>query len=136
MRRFTAVASGVFALLALSPGRGDASTFTVDPLVQVSGADPFAACTADDVAGQPGTVFPNSVVEPWVEVNPTNPANIVGGYQQDRWSNGGSRGLVSSFSIDGGANWTQVVIPGVNLCSGGTAATGGDFQRSTVRSRR
>jgi hypothetical protein len=131
MRRIMVMAFISSAALALSPERVPASTFTVDPLVQISGADPFAACTADDVAGQPGTVFPNSIVEPWVDVNPTDAANIVAGYQQDRWSNGGSRGLVSSFSTDGGATWTQVVIPKVNLCSGGTVANGGDFQRST-----
>lgn len=131
MRRITTVAFAVSLAVVLAPTRAPASTFTVDPLVQVSGADPFASCTADDVAGQPGTVFPNSIVEPWVDVNPTNPANIVAGWQQDRWSNGGSRGLVSAYSMDGGATWTQVVVPNVNLCSGGTVANGGDLHRST-----
>ena len=35
----------------------------------------------------------NSEVEPWLDVNPTNVANLVGVWQQDRWSNGGARGL-------------------------------------------
>jgi hypothetical protein len=117
--------------LLLCPALGKAGTFTVDPLVVISDGDPLAQCTADDPSGQPGKVFPNSVVEPWVAVNPTSPANIVAGYQQDRWSNGGSRGLVVSVSKDGGSTWTQVVIPKVNLCSGGTAANGGDLHRST-----
>ena len=99
--------------------------------LQVSGASPFAACTADNVTGQPGTNFPNSEVEPWIVVNPTNPQNIVGGWQQDRWSDGGSRGHVAGVSFDGGLTWTPVVVPLVTLCSGGTALNGGDFKRAT-----
>jgi hypothetical protein len=96
-----------------------AGSFTTDPLVQVSGISPFATCTADNVADQPGKNFLNSEVEPWVDINPTNSANIVGAWQQDRWSDGGARGLVAGVSIDGGASWQQVVIPGISDCSGG-----------------
>ncbi len=135
MRRFSTIlkALAVSVLIATAAWAG---TLTVNPFppINISGADQFAACIADDAVHQPGTLFPNSVVEPWVEVNPTNSQNIVAGYQQDRWSNGGSRGLVASVTVNGGAtpaDWTQVVIPKVNLCSGGTVANGGDFQRST-----
>src|SRR5919204_4328871 len=79
-----------------------ASTFTAAPLTQVSGASPFAACTADNAAAQPGFLFLNSEVEPMVDVNPHDAQNIAGGYQQDRWSNGGSRGLVAGVSHDRG----------------------------------
>ncbi|HEY5572573.1 MAG TPA: hypothetical protein VIK64_06100, partial [Anaerolineales bacterium] len=96
-----------------------AGSFTTGPLVQVSGTSPFAACTEDNLAGQTGTNFLDSEVEPWVDVNPTNPSNIVGAWQQDRWSNGGARGLVAGVSLNGGANWQQVVIPGISDCSGG-----------------
>src|SRR4051794_41963720 len=54
---------------------------------------PFAGCTADDPAGQPGTLWQNSEVEPWVDVNPVDQSNLVAFWQQDRWSNGGARGL-------------------------------------------
>ena len=108
-----------------------ATDLTAGPLVQVSGTSPFAACTADDVAGQSGEVFPNSEVEPWIDVNPTDEENIVGMWQQDRWSNGGSRGHVAGVSVDGGSSWAQVVIPKVTVCSGGTAANGGNYQRTT-----
>jgi hypothetical protein len=99
--------------------------------VQVSGTSPFAGCTEDNAAEQSGINFPNSEVEPWIDVNPRNPLNMVGGWQADRWSNGGARGLVAGVSDDGGASWTQVVIPKITVCSGGTAANGGDFQRAT-----
>src|SRR5438067_12670246 len=74
-----------------------ATGFALTPLVQVSDASPFDA-TFD--AGQSGKVFPNSEVEPQVAVDPNNPMHVVGVWQQDRWSNGGSRGLVAGVSTD------------------------------------
>jgi hypothetical protein len=119
-------------LVVVGPLALRAGPFTLGPLVQVSGATPFATCGADDVAGQIArdpsgqrTVFLNSEVEPWVDVNPTNADNIVAFWQQDRWSDGGSRGLVAGVSTNGGTTWTSVVIPGITLCSGGR------FQRAT-----
>src|SRR5512135_3101091 len=75
---------------------------TVDPLTTVSGPSPYASCVNP---GEPGTVYVNAEVEPFVAVNPTEPRNIVGVWQQDRWNNGGSHGLVAGFSFDGGATW-------------------------------
>lgn len=132
MRRVL-IATGVLALavIGLATAWADPPKFTKGPLVQVSGTSPFVSCTEDDVTGQPGTNFLNSEVEPWVDVNPTDPRHIVGGWQADRWSNGGARGLVAGVSSDGGATWKQVVIPKITVCSGGTAANGGDFKRAT-----
>lgn len=130
MRRLQTVV-GFLAVAATGLTTAWAGPFTADPLVLVSGPSPFASCTLDNVAGQPGTNFPNSVVEPWVDVNPTNANNIVAGWQQDRWSNGGARSLLAGVSFDGGATWEKVVIPKITVCSGGTAANGGDFKRAT-----
>jgi len=132
MRRSVMIA-GVLLLAAagLTAAWADPPAFIVDPLVQVSGSSLFASCTADDVAHQPGTNVLNSEVEPILAVNPLNSSNLVGGWQQDRWSNGGSRGLVAGVSFDGGTSWTQVVVPKITLCSGGAAVNGGDFQRAT-----
>jgi hypothetical protein len=113
----------VIVAVALNPAW--AVNFTAGSLVQVTGASPFTGCTADNVAGQSGQVFLHSEVEPWIDVNPMNPDNLVGAVQQDRWSNGGARGLVASRSIDGGVTWTNVPIPGITLCSGGA------YDRST-----
>jgi len=132
MRRSVALAGLLFLVAAgLTAVWADPPTFIADPLVQVSGASLFASCTADDVAHQPGTNVLNSEVEPIIAVDPRNSQNLVGGWQQDRWSNGGSRGLVAGVSTNGGTTWTQVVIPKITLCSGGTSANGGDFQRAT-----
>jgi hypothetical protein len=98
------------------------------PNVKVSGTSPFASCTADDVPGQTGTNFLHSEVEPWVDVSSVDRsgdglADRIGAYQQDRWSNGGARGIVASVFHAGA--WQQVVIPGVSKCSGGA------FDRAT-----
>ncbi len=102
-----------------------AAPLTVGPLVQVSGVSPFAGCTADDVKHQSGTNVLHSEVEPWIDANPFTTGNLLGAYQQDRWSNGGARGLVAAASFDGGSTWATVPIPGITLCSGGT------YQRAT-----
>ena len=95
----------------------------VSPVVLASpGPSPFIACTADHAAAQvaAGSVlFPNSEVEPRSTIDPTDPLNIVGEYQQDRWDDGGARGLVASVSHDGGATWNRVVVPKITKCSGG-----------------
>ena len=56
---------------------------------------------------------------------------MVGVWQQDRWSNGGSRGNVAGVTTNGGATWTIVNALKTSLCTGGTAANGGDYQRAT-----
>jgi hypothetical protein len=95
--------------------------------VQISGPSPFIAadCTADDVENQPGTNYPETEIEPWIDANLADPENLIAGWQQDRWSNGGARGLVSAFSTDGGSSWTSVVVPGISLCSNG------DYERAS-----
>src|SRR6266581_3986649 len=84
-------------------------------LVTVSGPSAYASCLN---AGEPGTNFVNAEVEPYVATNPTNASNIVGVWQQDRWSNGGAHGLVAGFSFDGGATWGETTLP-FNACANG-----------------
>jgi hypothetical protein len=91
------------------------------PVLATPGTSPFANCTADNpsVQQQFSTLYPNAEVEPRASVNPTNSQNIVAEYQQDRWNDGGSRGLVASVTTNGGASWHRVVVPGTAKCSGG-----------------
>jgi hypothetical protein len=128
---FTASLGLAIATVAPATAPASADSLAKGPLVQVSGTSAFLGCTADAVADQSGTVFLNSEVEPWIDVNPTDPDNIVGIWQQDRWSNGGARGLVTGVSFDAGTSWQQVVVPDVTLCSGGTPGGTGDYQRAT-----
>ena len=92
-------------LVVVGTGSAAAGPFTSGPLAQVSGASPIAACDGDD-GNIGGTNFTNSEVEPHVVVDPSNPAVLIGAWQQDRWSNGGSEGLVSATSTNGGTSWT------------------------------
>ncbi|WP_280151880.1 sialidase family protein [Piscinibacter sp. XHJ-5] len=115
---------GSIALVGIATGIAWAdSKVRLGPLVQVSGASPlppFSACGnfAGSVFGG-GINYLHAEVEPWLEVNPTNSKNIVAFYQQDRWSNGGSRANVAASSWDGGATWETVIVPGLSQCSGG-----------------
>lgn len=88
-------------------------------LKRITGPSPFSSCTADDVGAQPGTNYPETEIEPWIDANPSDPRNLIAGWQQDRWSNGGSRGDVSAYTGDGGASWHTVVLPKVTACTGG-----------------
>ena len=123
-------------LLALSIASGvcvtavaaSAGTFAVAPLTGISGPSPFAGCTA---GAAPGSVlYPNAEEEPWVDVNPTNPNNLIAVWQQDRWSDGGAHGLVTAVSHNGGLSWSRT-FPHFSVCAGGTVANGGDFDRSS-----
>ena len=97
------------------------SAAVLGPLVQVSYASPFGALT--NCGNFPGIFnginFLDSEVEPWLSVNPSNPNNIVAFWQQDRWSDGGSRGNVAGVSVDGGTSWEIVPVPGITDCTGG-----------------
>jgi hypothetical protein len=124
----TAAAAAVIGLVVVTAV--SAATFTLGPLVQVSATSPFPA-GCDDFADQSGEVFLNSEVEPWIDVNPVDPNNMIGVWQQDRWSNGGSRGLLAGVTTTGGASWTIVNGFKTSLCTGGTAANGGGYQRAT-----
>jgi hypothetical protein len=103
------------AALALVSGAllAGATTALAGTLVLVSGADPYAGCSN---ANQPGTNYPSAEVEPYVSVNPANQKNLVGVFQQDRWSNGGARGLVAASSSNGGTSWTQSTLP-FSICA-------------------
>jgi hypothetical protein len=101
------------AAVVMAAASAAATAATVDPVV-ASGPSPFASCTI----GGPGTNYVNAEVEPWVAVNPANPSNVIGAWQQDRWSNGGAHGLVAGYSFDGGQTWAQTNLP-FSACAGG-----------------
>ena len=119
-RRAVLAVAAVLFLFASPAGAGPG---TVGPLDKVSGTSPLAACTADDVAAQSGDNFANSEVEPWIASSSVDRSgdgvpDLIAGYQQDRWSNGGARGNFASV-LHGGV-WRQVGIPAVSTCLGGT----------------
>ena len=107
------------AAVLLIPQMAWASSFAASPPVQVSGASPFGEHCGLATRGPTSHVFRDSEVEPWIDVNPANGNNIVGSWQQDRWSDGGSRGLVAGVSKDGGQSWILSPVRGTSKCTGG-----------------
>ena len=77
-RRVLLVFIACLGLALAAVGPVAAGPLTPGPLVQVSGTSAFLGCTADAVTSQSGTVYLNSEVEPWIDVNPTNSSNVVG----------------------------------------------------------
>ena len=101
---------------------------TDDSRVRVTGLSPFpAGCDAAPVTG---ALFTNAEVEPMAAVNPANPDNLIGVWQQDRWSDGGAVGLRTGVSFDGGRSWSLTQAP-FTRCTGGTAANGGNYPRAS-----
>jgi hypothetical protein len=122
------------AALAAAP----AALGAVSPLVQVTGSSPFAVGCAGADHDPTGTVYENDEVEPWVAVDPANPDHVAGAWQQDRWSDGGAHGLVTSTSMDGGATWRGETFADFSRCPlltgfGGAAADdpGSEFDRAS-----
>jgi hypothetical protein len=110
MRRWIVALALSCALLVLATVPALAAT-----VVKVSGPSPYANCSN---AHQTGTNFPSAEVEPFVTANPAVAGNLVGVWQQDRWSNGGAHGLVAGFSKDGGATWGESTLP-FSVCAAG-----------------
>jgi hypothetical protein len=99
-----------------------------DSQVRVTAQSPFApGC---DLALASGIVYAGAEVEPQVAIDPRDPSHLIGVWQQDRWSDGGARGLRTGYSFDGGLTWslTQAAF---SRCTGGNAANGGDYARAS-----
>lgn len=129
MRTFSAaLPAAVAAVIIATP------VLAAARLVVVSGPSPYATCSN---ANQPGTNDVNAEVEPFVSVNPatigTNRVNVIGVWQQDRWSNGGAHGLVAGFSFNGGQSWGETTLP-FSACAPGAILdpfTGGPYNRAS-----
>lgn len=90
------------------------------PEVRVTGRSGYSTC--DTPAEGPGDkVQVQAEVEPRVAVNPANPNNLVGVWQQDRWISGAAHGLVAAASFDGGTTWRGSKLPFSKCAPGGVA---------------
>src|SRR5439155_11247737 len=127
-----AMLAGALCVAACGGGGGGSNDNNVppqlDPQFRVSSVSPFAP-GCDGVPAS-GTLYINAEVEPMISLNPHNPNHLVGVWQQDRWSTGGARGLLSGVSLDGGRTWATRMAA-FSRCTGGTAANGGDYPRAS-----
>jgi hypothetical protein len=119
-------AAAALALLAgplVVGGTAAGAPFAIGPPTIVTGASTLTGCTAGASADF-AAAYDNTEVEPQVAVNPTNPNEIIGVSQQDRWPDGGARGLSSWISRDGGTTWTKLADVPWSACQGGPARFG------------
>ena len=101
----------------LGAGRGWASAGGVEPQPQLQGGCPGAALDSTHVAGD--------VIEAAIAVNPADRRNLVGTWQQDLGFNHGaqrSHRMVARRR----QQWGRRQIPGLTVCTGGTADSASD----------
>lgn len=103
----------------------------------VSTSDPYdtPGCLALDASQEQaaGSInYRNSVVEPQVATDPTNGSDLVGAWQQDRWSDGGAHGLVAAYSSTSGSGWTMSPLP-LSVCYHASGYSGAylNYQRAS-----
>jgi hypothetical protein len=105
------------------PGTAVAHDYVIGPDTEVSGPSTLTACPAG-ASPDFAQAYNDTEVEPQVAVNPTNPTEIVGASQQDRWPDGGARGLTAWRSTNGGTSWTKTPDVPWSACQGGPARFG------------
>jgi hypothetical protein len=133
MRRFLLALAAVVPALGATAVPVGATPLALSPLTDISITSPFPPTCGGATEGSfPGANFnyQDSETEPWLAVSPTNANDVAGFWQQDRWSDGGSHGLVAAVSHDGGASYAYS-WPHFSNCAGGTAANHGNFGRSS-----
>jgi uncharacterized protein DUF5648 len=99
-----------------------------DSQVKLTPATPYAPNC--DGAPLTGALYAGAEVEPQIAADPRDPSHLIGVWQQDRWSDGGARGLSTGYSFDGGLTWS-IAQASFTRCSGGNAGNGGDFARAS-----
>jgi hypothetical protein len=119
--RVSPVASATVAGLlsaAVLTGTAAADPYDLGPDLKVSGPSTLTSCPfgASELFAD---AYDDTEVEPQVAVNPTDPDEIVGATQQDRWPDGGARGLTSWSSGNGGGSWAKLPDVPWSACQGG-----------------
>ncbi|MGW2731628.1 sialidase family protein [Streptomyces sp. NPDC001494] len=122
----TAVTTAALLLNAVAGANPAAADRNPDstPLIKVSRGDPYADCTIGKRSPD-SVVYPGTEVEPYLSVDPRAPKRVVTVFQQDRWNDGGARGLAASWTTDG-HTFHRSALP-FSLCAPG----GADFERAS-----
>lgn len=113
-------AAVLLSTTALAAAPAGAAT---QPVRSISPGDPFAGCTIGAAGGS--VANPSAEVEPWVAADRHDPRRAIGVFQQDRWSDGGAKGLVASSTRDG-RHFAESTLPFSSCAPGGV-----DYQRAS-----
>lgn len=117
------IAGASLVLLSLRPERRPAEIKGSKPGPRVSlPRSPLADC---ETTADASLLNEGGVVEPHLAADPRAPDRLVVAWQQDRWSDGAAKGIVTAASLDGGASWRLSADTGSTECSGGV------FERAT-----
>jgi hypothetical protein len=76
------------------------------------------------------TVDLGSAVQPQVSSNTATPAQLVGVWEQDRWTGIGARAIMTARSTDAGVTWTVPEALGFSACAA-TVGAGAAFDRTS-----
>jgi hypothetical protein len=111
-------------IVSTFPAAGIAGPYQVKNLKPISGPSPFAA-------GCPGAIFDETNItghelEPAIAVNPANRRNIIASWKQDVGPFAPGRSDLVASSRDNGKTWRHSTIPGLTVCTGGTADAASD----------
>jgi Repeat of unknown function (DUF5648) len=101
-----------------------------DSQVRLTARSPFAEGCDQPRQPDVGIAYRGAEVEPQIAIDPRDPSHLIGVWQQDRWSDGGARGLRTGYSFDAGLTWT-IAQAAFTHCTGGNAANGGDYPRAS-----
>ncbi len=110
LRRPAAIVAVALTGALLATGTASAGTTTLGQPAPISGPTPFDACPSSD----PTQFRVNSETETMIAVNPANPRHIATIWQQDRFLQGSSRGIVVAVSLNAGRTWKRVALPGMS----------------------
>jgi hypothetical protein len=112
----TAIAALALALAA--GGTAPAAPYILGPDLNISQPSTLTGCpygASEDFA----EAYDDAEVEPQVAVDPTDHDEITGVSQQDRWPDGGARGLTSWMSTNGAESWAKLPDVPWSACQGG-----------------
>jgi hypothetical protein len=123
--RAVLLGAAVGLLAGCGGGINRSSTSGAGPVsAQVSGSSPFSSsCGSTVPTGSNENFTSGSAVQPQIVGIPSG--NLVGVWEQDRWSGLGARGIVSSHSTDGGATWSSAQTLTFSACGGGSGPGAG-----------
>lgn len=115
--RFSLAAATAAAVLGVAAPGSLAADYVPDaPVVASPATSPLLDPCPFQSETETQENFEDTEVEPLVAVNPINADNVIGVFQEDRWSDGGAHGLLASVSFNGGASYVNQ-WPEFSACS-------------------